>query len=286
MNNSFNVAVSNIEQLKVALKYNINKLYIPFDLFYCGKLNAEHITRIHENTSIKVYLALPEILRKKDDIYLEKLKEYLLSGKADGVLIKNVDELGFILSLKEDLEKQYISLNGTNDDYTPLYIDSDSSLYTWNINALNFIKQYFKSTTAPLELSVHELVELKDRSVIISIYGHAPLMKSANCIRKTSGNCGKDTINHEYSLIDRKNINTPVFCNCIHCFNICYNSFPTSLHKQFNDLCAKGFYEFRLDFTLEDASLVTSILDYYINRQNNDFPLDKYTCGHIQKGAI
>ena len=287
MNTLFDVSVSNVQQLSVVKQFNIHKLYIPFDLFYTCKTTVNEMDELHSKCDTSVYISLPEIVRNRDERYLAVLKEFLLTGKADGILIKNLEELQFLLEAEEELNKQYITLNGKVDGYTPLYIDSDSSIYTWNISASLFVKKYCTKLTAPLELSIYELKELKNPELIIPIYGHAPLMKSVNCIKKTSGNCDRHyDFNSEFGLRDRKNIYSPVISNCVHCYNIIYNAVPTSLHKYFDDLIKCGFNEFRLDFTIEKPEIVKKLMDYYLCDGKRIFPLEKYTAGHIQKGAI
>lgn len=276
------------EQLKCAIKYDIYKLYIPFDLFYNKTLSDKHITQIHENTKMMVYIALPEIIRLKDESYLNFLKDFLLLGKADGILIRNLEEIGFIYSLSGDLESQYISINGKIQEYTPLMIESDYTLYNWNQSSLKFNLQYCNKTTAPLELSIHEIKELDNRDLIVSIYGKAPLMISSNCVKKTCDECahGK-TYSFDRRLHDRKNKEQLVLINCIHCFNKLYNIIPTSLHKQMYELIKAGFYDFRLDFTNENANETSAILSYYLNdKRAGNFPVTEYTSGHILKGAM
>lgn len=287
MNKLFDVSVLNLQQLCIVKQFNINKIYIPFDLFYEDKSTIGILEEIHNIGNTQVYLSLPEIIRKKDEQYLNTLKEFLNVGKADGILVKNLEEIELLYETEEELNNHYISLNGKNEDFTSLYIDSDSSIYTWNISASEFVKKYCSKLTAPLELSFYELKDLKNTDMIIPIYGHVPLMKSVNCIKKTSGNCDhKADFIYEFGLKDRKNITTPVISNCVHCYNIIYNAIPTSLHKYFDDLLKCGYSEFRLDFTIESTSTVKKIMDYYFSNENRAFPLDKYTGGHIQKGAI
>lgn len=286
MNKKIDVSVINTGQLDIVRQYKINKLYIPFDLFYLKEIGVETIDEIHSSGDTKVYLSLPEIIREKDAEYLKAFKDLLLKGKADGVLVRNLEEIEYIYEAKEELNSQFISLNGANPDFTPLLLDSDASIYTWNIRALEFLKNYCQGLTAPCELSLHELKDLKASDLIIPVYGHSPLMKSANCVKKTSGKCDHNpNFIYEYGLKDRKNITSPVISNCVHCFNIIYNSVPTSLHKYIEDFQKSGFSEFRLDFTIEDSQTLRQIMNYYCEGMSA-FPLVKYTGGHIQKGAI
>lgn len=284
----FSVYINTVQQLKAAISYKIDTLYIPFDMFYNNTVGDDIITKIHTETGIKVYIALPEIIRLRDEGYLNCLKDFLLLGKADGILVKNLEEVGYINSISDMLEEQYISVNGKTDGYTPLMLEADYSLYNWNKQALSFIHKYCPYASAPLELSIHELKELDDNDIHITIFGKAPLMVSSNCIRKTCGECANSNdYSFDRNLNDRKNKSQLVYRNCIHCFNKLYNNVPTSFHKQMYDLIKAGFYYYRLDFTNETVEEMNDILSYYINEKRaGAFPVSEYTTGHILKGAI
>ena len=285
----YSVLVTGKEQLDKAVEYAIDKIYIPFDLMYWGLVDMEYIDRIHAKSNISVYLAGPRVVRKRDEMYLEALKNTLLMGKADGILVRNLELLGFLLEMEEELKKEYISINGKEPGYTTLYIDLDHNIYNWNRQALKFNRQFADCMCAPLELSFHELDELKNRDLCVVIYGRAPLMVSANCVKKTSGNCMADCTHgsFEWQLTDRMKKSFPVYCSCIHCYNEIFNPLITSYHKQMVNLINKGFYNFRLDFTTEDSTQMSKVLDYYLKfDRKNEFPLTDYTQGHILKGAI
>lgn len=285
----FDVSITTFDQLKPVLRYNINKLYIPFDLFYWGLIEEDRITKIHNNSETKVYISLPRIIRDRDDMYLRALTDFLLLGRADGVLVRNLESIGFLNSISNRLNEQYISINGNIEGYTELMIDTDSNLYTWNKNSLVFNYEFASSVCAPLELTIHELADLKDYDLIIPVYGRNVLMVSANCVKKTTGNCAADCTHgsFEWKLSDRMKKQHLVYCNCIHCYNEIYNAYVTSYHKKFHELTKMGFYEFKFDFTDESPNVICDIMDYYINNNmSNEFPVKDYTQGHIIKGTL
>ena len=290
MDIEYSASVMNKVQLDTAVRYRLKKIYIPYDLFYRNELMLDDIDSIHHGSDTDVYISLPQIIRKKDNDYLERLKSFLLLGKADGILIRNLEELGFINSLSKDLEKQFISINGRIDGYTSLFIEADQPLYCANRNALRFMNEYCDKVTAPAELSIHELKELEDRDLIIVIYGRALLMVSANCVRKTADKCDpndKSGFDFIWSLKDRKNMESLVVTNCTHCYNEIYNSVVTSLHKSMWDLIKAGFHEFRIDLTNESAESIGELLDYYlIDHRSGRYPFDEYTAAHISKGVL
>ena len=275
-------------QLAAVSKYGIDRIYIPYDMFYTGQTDIHDIDFLHHDREIDVYLSLPRIIRKRDDEYLKSLASFLMLGKADGLLVKSIDGLGFVQSLKDDLDKQFISINGEREGFTPLYIHADHSLYTWNISALDFNREFTCRQTAATELNIHELKELNDRDITCVIYGRVPLMISAGCVKKTTGNCEPDKVyDFEWKLIDRKNRTSLVYNNCIHCYNEIFNSVPTSLHKYIPELIKAGFYDFRLDFTDESIDRIDQILGYYITEQrSSDLVMPDHTAAHFSKGVL
>ena len=290
MDFEYSASVMNKIQLKKALQYRLKKIYIPYDLFFNNELSVDDIDEIHHSCDTDVYISLPQIIRKRDTDYLKSLKNFLLLGKADGILARNLEEIGFIDSISNELEEQFISLNGKTEGFTSLFIEADQPVYCANKHALDFVRQYCINVTAPQELSIHELKELDDTDISIVIYGRALLMVSANCIRKTSGNCDpsdKSGFDFIWKLRDRKNMDAYVITNCLHCYNEIYNSVPTSLHKFMFELIKAGFHEFRIDLTNEDTESIGELLDYYlIDHRSGRFPFDEYTAAHISKGVL
>lgn len=285
---SYSASIMRAEQLKSVLKYNIKRVYIPFDLFFWELFDVKTIDTIREK-NIEIYISMPRIVREKDEDYLEALKKFLLLGKVDGLLVRNLESLGFVDSIAGDLESEYISINGNIKGYTTLMIETDYTLYNWNKSALDFMKNVSVNQTVPMELSIHEIKELEDKELVFPIYGRAPLMVTANCVKKTTGNCMADCTHgsFDWRLNDRKSKQSLVYANCIHCYNEIYNSVPTSLHKYMYDILKAGFNNFRVDFTDENNSMIEGILSYYlIDDRKGAFAVSDYTAGHISKGAI
>ena len=139
-------------------------------------------------------------------------------------------------------------------------IITDSGLYIYNSKASCFLDKYSSLHTFPLELSSREATEVQDNCRFVPervIYGRAPLMVSANCVRKTLKSCS-----HEggfETIIDRKGISFPVKCDCLHCKNIIYNSVPLLIKPEKNIGSVN-----RIEFTDEDRSKVIDVLKVYI----------------------
>jgi len=269
------VSVMDPKQYEVALDMPVQNIYIPFDWLYTKKFDIAEIVKNAKEKSKNIYFSLPRILRNRSQNYYQTVKKMLSNGQITGVLVKNIETLYFLKEI----------------DYKGKII-ADHNIYTWNKASKEFILENCTLHTLPLECNKYELEELGTECAEMVVYGHMPMMVSANCVRKTMDKC-QNNANHFYqSIIDRQKKELPVFCNCIHCYNIIYNALPLSLHKEMADLLNKKIYSFRMDFTKETASEVKGILQYYLDiMQNNPVPgaieyLKEYTTGHYKKGAL
>ena len=115
----------------------------------------------------KVFIALPEVLRQR------KLKTYsdmtAAINEFDGVMIRNMDELGYIIE------------NGYSGP-----VIADAGLYVYNDIACDFYREHTEdvSFVASQELTLDEIKNLSVEPAL-KIYGHQKVMVTANCI---SGN--------------------------------------------------------------------------------------------------
>lgn len=223
---------------------------------------------------------------------------------ADGVLIRNFDELGFVREIGYGKE-----------------MIADSTLYTMNSKAAReLLGDGITAVTCPLELNFKELEErgLADRSELV-IYGRAPLMISVNCVYKDGyGACrgaesGKndaklckqhsatrkvmdcnETENDWFcvNLTDRMKTDFPVMCDCRYCYNVIYNSVPTSLHKVMDRILRLNTGSVRIDLTTEETRRAEQIVKYYVNLikgcidvWDTDGLFKEFTYGHFKNGV-
>ncbi len=119
------------------------------------------------------------------------------------------------------------------------------------------------------------------------IYGHLPMMITANCVVRTTSSCvcGSDANATAY-LTDRYKKQLPVALNCDHCMNIIYNSVPLSLHGTMNKWI--NLTHNRLDFTVEDKVETKRVLAYFIQavgEKESALPFTEYTTGHEKRGV-
>lgn len=266
------VSVLSKEQFVAILPLKPDRIYIPADLIIRGEITTSLMKEAA--VSSMLFLSLPRIIRARDEQYLEDLKKVLTNDHFSGVLIKNLDELYFLKELS----------------YQKILI-ADHNLYLWNLRSRDFLQSEFQEVTAPLELNRQELSLLGCGNMELILYGHMPMMVTANCILKTTRACRQNSNSCSQSLIDRYHKELPVYCNCVHCYNEIYNAVPLSLHREWEIYYKKGFHYFRLMFTNETAREAADILAFYTklihqHANTNTCPIAEYTTGHSTKGAL
>lgn len=265
------ILVSTKEQLNLFLAKDIplqHRLYIEIELLF---QNVEMQTTLMDS-NVPYYLALPYIARENHLNVLKDMEKHLIFQKADGVLIRNLEELQYLKN---------INYQGR--------IVSDYNLYTWNQSAQLFLKDYVDEYTYPLELNIHEMIDIRTKESSVMAYGYLPFMLSANCIKKTAIGC--DHKEELLYLTDRTGAKLPVVNKCMYCFNVVYNSMPISLHQNLEELSGEGFHKLRLDFTIEGPKETKDIYEFYkglISGEKNkeQAPFQNYTKGHLKRGVL
>ncbi len=295
------ISVMSIEQLDAVMSMPVKpeRIYIPYDLIYSGKLTTDHLEGFYagsEDTGeeeAEIFLSLPRIYRSSSDEYMSSLVELLKDGelikraRIRGVLVRNLEELKML----SDLRGNDASASADIKPVSPsLKIITDHSVYVWNRASAGTILEHADEATLPLELNLHELddmisPEYADKLNLV-IYGRAPLMVSANCVMRTYGKCTGSYNCFKDALTDRYGKREPVFMNCIHCYNEIFNALPTSYHKKLSEIGTMGIGRLRIDLTDEDADTTRSLIRYFGEEKRGEFPLDEYTAGHMEKGAI
>lgn len=229
-----------------------------------------------ENMGKKVFIALPYILRKRDNAYLQDIVKVL--DKADGCLVRNLEGYAFLQENNYDKP-----------------ICGDAGFYQWNRESAEFWAEKLSGFCIPYELSGKEQMDLVSAGTWEQVvYGRIPMMITANCVAKTSNKCllqggGKACGDRQFSfsIKDRYKTEFPVYTNCRHCYNVIYNSVPLSLHDKVQD--KKMQTAIRLDFTVEEGKEVKEILKYFISMTQEESlprPYLQFTTGHEKKGAL
>lgn len=249
----------------------IRKIYLDADILLRENLSDKYFL------SGKEYiLVMPHIFRKRSYKYLPFYKKALDSKHFSGVMVRNFEELEWLYE---------IGYTGN--------ICSDYTIYAWNNASLDFLSEQFDDVTLPLELNKKEIdcLSIKGHTSFV-LYGYIPMMYSANCIRNTLEHCIKDTLsaNNMYHLTDRYHNVFSVTQNCLHCYNILYNTVPLSLHGQLESILKKNYNILRLDFSIEKEMQTRAVTEYYINLMNDTgktpaFPYKEFTNGHFKRGV-
>lgn len=277
------VTASTLEQLRTVLEWGgCRRIYIDSDLF---QKSSGEIMRMAEETAKEAaagdmpafYLALPYILRERDEVYLRWLTKWLEQAGplVRGFLIRSLEELAWAREISRTCG------NGR----TAYEIVPDAGLYCFNADALSFFRDFSTEITLPYELHAGEAAHLarvaRERDMLTSliVYSRIPMMISANCLQKTAGNCSAEAGGkRQLMLKDRLGHTFPVEINCDHCYNIIYNCVPYSLHGAKKERERIGADALRYDFTIEDGAQCVKILE-------GDFPFADYTTGHCKRGV-
>ena len=108
----------------------------------------------------------------------------------------------------------------------------------------------------------------------LMIYGHLPMMVSANCIQRTSARC--DHGNRILQLRDRMGKDMPVRCYCTYCYNQIFNAEPLVLYDLPDEVRALQPQCLRYDCSVEPAAVVRQVLEGAVPRS--------MTRGHFRHG--
>ena len=279
------VAVETMEQLEEAAVYiregrqRTERIYIGFTLLSPEENRRESdrlpdiirsIRECREN-SPEIFAALPHIFRTTEEGSMLRILKMTEELVLDGILVRSCDEFYFLY--KHGFDKTVIL---------------DHNLYVFNRYAKKFWNRLgVEKFTAPLELNRSELLHLGLTDCELEIYGHVPVMVSAQCLFKTSDRCKRDC--RLSAVTDRRDARFPVRAYCGHCYNVIYSSLPLSLMGEVQDIGRTGLRSVRISFTTEDQKQVRQMFkqadkafaggDIYIGK-------DRYTQGRFRRGVL
>ncbi|MBD5508410.1 MAG: U32 family peptidase [Lachnospiraceae bacterium] len=267
--------VTTYEQLEAVAEADCRRIYLESDLLLA---ESDRIAAILERQGQgRYYLALPYILRERDERYLERLEMLLReNGKQfSGVLVRNLESLSYVWALAE--KEAGTSLTDR--------IIADAGLYCFNGEAAAFLRTSCQEITLPYELNAGEASHLTKAARRLGLqvnqiaYSRIPMMITANCLQKTADFClaGQEK-GRMLSLKDRQGVLFPVVLNCEHCYNVIYNAVPYSLHTAKKERERIGASALRYDFVLENGSQCQQIL-------KGEYPFTDYTTGHCKRGV-
>lgn len=281
--------VGTCEQLRAVLEWGgCRRIYVESGLF---SESYEEILRLSEESAGRpgagimpaFYLAMPYILRERDEAYLRRLEERLEQAGTlvRGVLVRSLEGLGWVRKACRERKGS----GEQNGGLVAYEIVPDAGLYCFNAETLGFFEDFSAEITLPYELNAGEAAYLVraawERGMRTSLiaYSRIPMMITANCLQKTAGLCGAETGGKRQLLLkDRLGRTFPVEINCDRCYNIIYNCVPYSLHGARKERERIGADALRYDFTTEGGTQCVKILE-------GDFPFTDYTTGHCKRGV-
>lgn len=258
---------------------NVRRLYVESHLLFKARA-----LEVLQAAGIALWIALPYILRSRDEKIMEHALELYRQGKIQGFLARNLEEYGWLRQRAE----------------APWPIQLDHTVYVWNSRTADFWLKKNCGLTCPLELNGREWRQLFDQVCREKgedapeklIYGRIPVMLTANCIAKTAGKCLRgqtgraEAARAEAVLTDRYQKQFPVELCCDVCMNVIYNSVPLSLHREWK-YCDHVYK--RLSFTTESGEEMGRILRFFADSAGagqRKPPFEDYTTGHEKRGVL
>lgn len=274
--NNLHVSVLTYEQLSAVIKYDcVKAVYMDICLFEDNKVKALINSGSFGNK--KIYLCLPDVVENNF-----KITKYLPNSHISGIYIKNIDGLAAMLTLDKEILRTFDLVLAP-------------SVYAYNSLSEVFLMSLYDrlGMELPMELNKNELAAFAENTPAgnygIVLYGHARVMLSNQCIKKTTGKCDHTA---GITKITDESGNT-FFCynDCISCTNRIYNRDALNLFDRLdaNTLKRLKVSRIRLDFTIEDEKRVKQVLDYaadFAGSGNSDKKIDfPITTGHLNRGV-
>ena len=221
------------------------------------------------------YLALPHIFRDHALRFFKDSLALLADAGFDGVLVRALEEIQWL-----------------EDNRIALPFITDASVYAWNSGTLEELASRNPvAVTMPWELNSREMgpvVQACCQAHIpgeLVVYGHAPMMVSAQCITRTVKSC-----THDRGLLmlkDRTGAMLPVKNHCRFCYNTIYNPSPVSLLGNEDLIRRMGLARIRLQFTVEDAQQTEKVLEAFsasfMGGKTIEPPFKDFIRGHFKR---
>jgi len=256
-------AVPSVDPVRIYVEGDLIVQEWPAVSALCGRISAR----------CAFWAVLPYVVRASDGDYLGQLLDKTENSKIfKGFLVRSLDGLS------------YVRQKGT------LPCRVDAGVYVWNTSALQEIGHLAEGFCIPYELKASEqrclLGQLPCEKIV---YSRIPMMITANCLRRTVGQCkkgGGDAIRkdrYHAVLKDKYRNEFPVDINCLHCMNIIYNSVPFSLYREIPKW--RDRVDLRMDFTLEPPEEVKELLDAFFWGKSLRTGEYTATTGHEKRGV-
>ena len=206
--------------------------------------------------------------------------------RSDGIYVHTAGEYRYAVSLAGLFGKE-----------PQEFLFGSPFLYCMNAESVKFWKKRMCGMSLPYELCEREIRTLLNRiredgiaGLEMPVYGHIPMMVTANCIVGSFDRNKCPNAQKQIWLKDRTGKRMYVKTECGYCLNTIYNSVPLSMHKHMPKL--QKLYEngllssFSLYFTMENAEQTKKVLDRYLYPDQGIWAPGSYTNGHFQRGVV
>lgn len=267
------VLVSNKEQLEVAATMDgVENIYLRTDDYSFKE--AVHCVNEVKDSGKNLFLVMPHIFR--EETYHSFEEDYRQLNKEEleavvGFVVKSIEEYEFLVS--HQLSDKHIIL-----DYNMHTVNQQTKEFWASKNVTHL--------TTSVELNAKEMRDLGCEGTDVVVYGHIPLMISAQCLVKNNIGCTKVT--GVYHLKDRYKKEFIVKNYCKPCYNVIYNADPIHLLQASKELLALHPRNVRLEFTIEEKEEMKQILSAYVDtfvyHKNTELNLPHFTKGHLRRG--
>ncbi len=217
---SKSVLVKDYLKLTEALaEQDVTDIYIEYTMLrdICDEVSSQADDSVVNKK--RIILALPHMLREKNNYRCKELIKDAVSVGIDTFLIRNLEELGLLSEVWQECGREYSAK-----------VVTDANLYVWNSKALKQFKDMTEDlglellrVTLPYELKKEELALIVsvDTSIELVVYGRIPLMVSEQCVRKTYGLC--NSADDIIFIRDRKGQINKVKSYCDYCYSVVYS---------------------------------------------------------------
>lgn len=271
------------EQLEAVLACAAVK-HVYINMEDCSLPQCAEMARQAAASGKAAYILLPHICRLETYRQLERQLQDKGSlwhqDEVAGCVMKNMEELELFSSYRKALGEKFIFI-------------ADHNLYTWNRSAKAFwYSRGIDRMTAPLELTHTELAELDITDMELMVYGHIPVMVSAQCIFRNLYECQKHSEeNHSsgrrktspFIFTDDKGHACRVEKHCRYCYNTIYDRETYSLLGEKEQLGKLRPKSIRLAFTWENKEETEKALELLENLNVRD---EKHITGHFYKKIL
>ena len=265
-------SVENFDHLNVILEEDaVDLVYLSWMQLKSRKDPQEVIKKVTKKGK-QCYIMLPQIARKSQMDELKEQKELLFADEIKGLIIRNVEELSWLL--EEEYQKEMIA---------------DYMLYAYNKEAIKEYERLCQTKirmTYPSELNNKEMQKLDLYDADLFLYGYQPLMVSAQCVKNNL--CGCDKTPSWLTLKDRYHADFFVHTSCSDCVNEIYNGKPLWIGNETGIMKDLHPSVIRFHITKESKEEVEEILKAAKSIQKGEkASLSKeYTKGHLKRGVL